>query len=229
MMGKSHFVSGAVAFEASALVMHYSPTQTITGLVIGTCAALCPDIDHPKATISRAYGPLTVLFSRVMGKALGGHRKGTHSIVGIVLFGWIAQLCVTHRRIFPHTYHAVVADAALSMILIVTLAAGIKIFKIKGLIDDFLPVPIVLALVMLVPVDLRAVPLALMFGCAVHVLGDCLTNSGCPIFWPVSAQRLKLGLFKTGKKMETYVVFPLLMISSFVLAGCKVWMMARGM
>jgi membrane-bound metal-dependent hydrolase YbcI (DUF457 family) len=55
------------------------------------------------------------------------------------------------------------------------------------------------------------------------VIGDCLTNSGCPIFWPLSDERLKLKLFKTGKRAEKWIVFPVLVVTAFGMAWWKVW------
>jgi membrane-bound metal-dependent hydrolase YbcI (DUF457 family) len=250
MLGRSHLVSGTAAFTGSTLVLHYSPSQVITGLIVVTCAALLPDIDHQKAYISNVYGPVTVGFSHLVATLAGGHRKGTHSLLGIFLLGALAQICVTHR-------HAWWADTLLSALLIVTVAAGLKILTrpaqkkaardrakrrrmaktLAGThgpapriplhplswIDELLPIPVVIALVFLTNVNMDAVPPALMMGCLVHVLGDCLTNSGCPIFWPVSRWRLKFGLFSTGKKVERWVVFPVMILGTFVMACVRVF------
>ena len=211
MLGRSHFVSGVIATEVAGLSAHFSLTQMITGLVLGPCAALLPDIDHQKATISKTYGPITVGFSRILSKTMGGHRAGTHSIFGILLLGGVTQACVTYR-------HNPVSMVVLSAILIVTLAAGVRVLRIKGWVDDLAPIPVVIGVVCLTPLDLHAVPVALMLGCTTHVLGDCLTNSGCPVFWPFGSERLKFGLFATGKKVEKRIVFPAMLTAMFGLA-----------
>lgn len=216
MLGRSHMVSGTAAFTGSTLVFHYSPSQVITGLIVVTCAALLPDIDHQKAYISNTYGPITVGFSRLITALAGGHRKGTHSLLGIFLLGVIAQIGVSHRDNY-------LAASILSLILIVTVAGGVKVFRIPGWIDEFLPIPLVIGLVFLTDVNLDAVPPALMMGCLVHVAGDCLTNTGVPIFWPVSRWRLKFGLFSTGKRVERWVVFPLIMLGTFAMACVRVF------
>jgi len=216
MMGRSHFVSGIVAFEATAAQMHYTPTQAITGAIVVSSAALLPDIDHSRATISRTYGPITVGASRLIATLAGGHRRGTHSLAGIGLLGLIAQACVMYR-------HQLAGMVVLSAILIVTLAAGVRVLRIPGWIDDMAPIPVVIAGVCLTNIDLTAVPVALVIGCLAHVLGDCLTNSGCPILWPLSDERLKFGLFKTGKRFEKWVVFPVLVLAAYVLGAWKVW------
>jgi membrane-bound metal-dependent hydrolase YbcI (DUF457 family) len=216
MMGRSHFVSGIVAFEVTASQMHYTPEQAAIGAIVVASAALLPDIDHQHATISRTYGPITVGVSRVIAKLAGGHRRGTHSLVGIGILGMAAQACVTYR-------HQILAMAVLSGILIVTLAAGVRMLRIPGWIDDLAPIPVVVIGVAFTNVDLTSVPVALVIGCVTHVIGDCLTNSGCPILWPLSDERLKLGLFKTGKRAETWIVFPVLVLTAFGMYAWKVW------
>lgn len=216
MMGRSHFVSGIVAFEATASAMHYTPVQAAVGAIVVSSAALLPDIDHQKATISRTYGPITVGVSRAIAALAGGHRKGTHSLLGIGLLGLIAQAGVMYR-------HHLLGMLVLSSILIVTLAAGVRLLRIPGWIDDLAPIPVVIAGVGFTNIDLSTVPIALVIGCLTHVAGDCLTNSGCPILWPLSDERLKVGLFKTGKKAEKWIVFPALMLAAYALGAWKVW------
>lgn len=216
MMGRSHFVSGIVAFEATAAWMHYTPEQAVIGVIVATSASLLPDIDHQHATISRTYGPITVGVSRVIAKLAGGHRRGTHSLLGIGAFGLLAQACVMNR-------HTVWAAALLSAILIVTIAAGVRILRIPGWIDDLAPIPVVVFGVAFTNIDLSSVPAALVLGCVTHVIGDCLTNSGCPILWPLSDERLKFGLFRTGKWAEKWVVFPVLVLAACGMYMWKVW------
>lgn len=216
MLGRSHFVSGTLAFMGSTLAYRYNGMQMITGLLVVPCAALLPDADHSKATISRTYGPVTVAFSKAIAYLAGGHRKGTHSLLGIFLLGLLTEAGVAHR----HTWWGA---ALLCAVLIPTLAAGVRIFRIRGWIDDLLPIPVTITVVAFTNIDLTAVPPALMLGCLVHVAGDCLTNSGCPIFWPFSKFRLKFGLFKTGKWVEKRVVFPLLLVGTLAMIWLKLF------
>jgi membrane-bound metal-dependent hydrolase YbcI (DUF457 family) len=216
MMGRSHFVSGIVAFEVTAEQMHYTPTQAVIGAVVVSSAALLPDIDHPQATVSRTFGPISRGVSLGIAKLAGGHRRGTHCLLGIGLLAAIAQGCVMNRHSLP-------GMVVLSVILILTLAAGVRVLKIPGLIDDLAPIPVVLVVVCTTSIDLTSVPVALAIGCLAHVVGDCLTNSGCPIFWPLSDARLKFGLFRTNGRFERFVVFPLLVVAAIGMAWWKVW------
>ena len=47
---------------------------------------MLPDIDHPDSTISRSFGFLTEWFAWLVDKLSGGHRHGTHSLLGIMVF-----------------------------------------------------------------------------------------------------------------------------------------------
>jgi inner membrane protein len=53
------------------------------------------------------------------------------------------------------------------------------------------------------------VSLGLLIGCAVHIVGDMLTVSGCPLFWPAD-RRFRLARFRTGSLFETAVLCPLM-------------------
>lgn len=216
MMGRSHLVSGVLAWEVVALETHQTPAQMITGLVLVPCAALLPDIDHRGATVSRTYGPVTAGASWVIAKLSGGHRNGTHSAFGVLMLGALLQACALHRT-------ALWSQVLLCAVLIPTLAAGVRVFRIRGWVDDMAAVPLVIGTVFLSGINLQAVPIAMMTGCAVHIVGDCLTNSGCPILWPLTKDRFSLRLFKTGKWFETWVVFWGMTGATVVLAGVLAW------
>lgn len=63
------------------------------------------------------------------------------------------------------------------------------------------------------------VPVGLVLGSAVHIVGDMLTVSGCPLFWPAD-KRFRLGPgFRTGKVFETAILCPLMSIGTAVLLG----------
>jgi membrane-bound metal-dependent hydrolase YbcI (DUF457 family) len=61
-------------------------------------------------------------------------------------------------------------------------------------------------------------------GCLAHIAGDCCTEHGCPIFWPLElgGQRWRrVGIpvwfrFKTGKTVEKMVISPMLVVATSV-------------
>ncbi len=56
--------------------------------VTTTLAAQLPDIDHPNSRLGRALGPL----AKVISKLCGGHRGLTHSLIGLLIFYYLADL-----------------------------------------------------------------------------------------------------------------------------------------
>src|SRR5262245_16859969 len=97
-LGHTHALSGAVAGAAAGEYVLHLPVPGIlilTGLTAG--AAVLPDLDHPDSTLAHAFGPLTRLFAWLVGKVAGGHRHGTHSLLGVAVFTAIAWLAVVFR------------------------------------------------------------------------------------------------------------------------------------
>src|SRR6201994_288382 len=86
MMGRDHALSGAFAFAALAPLLHVSEAHLAAGVVLTAGAGVLPDIDHPDSTISRSFGFLTEWFTWVVDRISGGHRHGTHSLIGIAAF-----------------------------------------------------------------------------------------------------------------------------------------------
>lgn len=58
----------------------------MTGALFTAGAAMAADADHHNATITHSLPPLSNAVCAGIGKVSGGHRHGTHSIVGIIAF-----------------------------------------------------------------------------------------------------------------------------------------------
>lgn len=66
-----------------------------------------------------------------------------------------------------------------------------------------------------------------MVGCLAHIAGDCCTEYGCPIWWPLELggeRWRRVGIltvfrFKTGKRVEKYVITPLLIVVTSVVVA----------
>jgi membrane-bound metal-dependent hydrolase YbcI (DUF457 family) len=87
--------------------------------------------------------------------------------------------------------------------------------------------PIALALIALLPVSIpypALWALACTVGALAHILGDCCTEHGCPVLWPLEirgARWRRYGIpvwfrFKTGKKVEKLVISPMLVAATSV-------------
>ena len=92
MMGRTHATSGAVAFLALAPaldtygIVPATPVTIVAGTLAAAGAALLPDLDHEHATVAQSLGFVTRSLTKIVSKISGGHRNGTHSLLGAVLF-----------------------------------------------------------------------------------------------------------------------------------------------
>ena len=94
MMGPTHAATGAAAWIVLGPLFHVNPGAVVATIPVAAIAALGPDIDHPKATISRVLP-----FIAWPVQLVTQHRVQTHSLlVGLVLVGAlfpIAGLTIT--------------------------------------------------------------------------------------------------------------------------------------
>lgn len=83
MMGPSHAATGAAAWIVLGPLAHVNPGAVAATIPLAAFAALGPDIDHPKATISRILPFIGWPIQKVTK-----HRVQTHSLsVAAVLIG----------------------------------------------------------------------------------------------------------------------------------------------
>jgi membrane-bound metal-dependent hydrolase YbcI (DUF457 family) len=237
MMGRDHALSGAVAFAALAPELHVTAAHLAAGVVLAAGAGVLPDIDHPDSTISRSFGFLTEWFAWVVDRISGGHRHGTHSLIGIAVFtagAWgsgLYQLSEPKAMLSGHlgfSWHIVPATLVLALLY----SSALRALHIGGHFGDLLGIGAALVTcftgadvaqltVASWHIPLLAVVVAL--GCAAHIAGDELTHGGCPLFWPVSLHEFHLLprplQITTAKLCETWVIFPLLVVG----LGVAVW------
>lgn len=221
MMHKAHVLTGVAFVAVTAAATHPTPTAFLLAATSVPGFALFPDIDHPKSMVSSTYGWFTSLFSLLLG-----HRRETHSFPGIAAFG-----CVTYAATLWPNF--VVSKVWLTALLVLCWASLLRAFKIKGRDADLLPWVIAIPIIWyrpelthagFPPYPLSFIPVALVLGMLLHVAGDCLTNSGCPLWWPFSKKRSafryklrpggKKRSLKTNSPFEHRVVVPLLWVVS---------------
>ena len=110
MMGYSHTVSAAAGWlilaETGVVQVPDTPTLIVTTLACAG-AGMLPDIDHHNGSIANSIPPLSRWLARVVGAISGGHRKGTHSLIGLIAFWAIAYFSIplTYQRnsaVIPH-------------------------------------------------------------------------------------------------------------------------------
>ena len=97
MMGYSHTVSAAAGWlilaETGVVQVPDTPTLIVTTLACAG-AGMLPDIDHHNGSIANSIPPLSRWLARVVGAISGGHRKGTHSLIGLIAFWAIAYFSI---------------------------------------------------------------------------------------------------------------------------------------
>ncbi len=187
--------------------------------------AMLPDLDtggvtsrrgFPRlhgSTIALMWGPITGLLAELLGRLFGGHRNGSHSILGIFGTAMVA---------------GVLATAYPGRLFLLALAIGLALealaFAIPGTLEELWPVNLVVSFgvawwVLGLPgsADDRFplwLPAALLVGSATHVIGDMLTVGGIAPLWPVSRIRVSLGLFRTGSGWERFLIAPALLVGA---------------
>jgi len=215
-MGHTHAVSGGVAWLAVATplsehVHPLTPAQVAVGAVVAAGAAMLPDLDHHSGTIANAFGPLSQVLCKTVAAMSGGHRKATHSLVGTGVFTALA-VAATHDR------WAVAALVWLCLGLAVRALwqrprnrpnGRLDYRDVAGLVHA--AVAFAVAYWVTSTVDVGVVPWAVAVGYLAHLIGDCLTPQGCPLFWPVP-WRIRIATIDTGKTVEKYLVVPALYV-----------------
>lgn len=198
MMSRGHAATGGAGLALIGLVPGLFVTQYIlaAAIVVGAGYALWPDMDHPKATAATTWGFLSrgvahvidkfsawVYFTTRRGgdaKRHGGHRTLTHTLFWAILSGVGAYflafnifgnmfiiffgMCLGLRGLFPKS-----TNKGGKLFLYAT-AALVPIGIFNGAFPG------------LTPFQLGIIVGA---GSFIHVLGDCLTDSGAAIFWPI--------------------------------------------
>lgn len=222
MMGQTHALSGALVWLGAVPLLSQerllgdhaislSPAQLIAGAVVCAGAALLPDIDHHNGRIANTFGPITKKFCKWVGKASGGHRQATHSLLFAVLMGLAMDALATH---------VVYAWWAALFVIVGFGLRGIGLdFEGKEPQSALADCAVAGAAVYLMHgLDMSFVGFAVFLGCLAHVVGDCLTPRGCPVFWPMKWRTAFVLIPRTDGKVERWVVTPLLTVGVAILA-----------
>lgn len=177
MMGYSHSITAAGAWLALT-ELGITPHQDTGTLLVTTLACagagMFPDADHRKGTIAHSIPPFSNLVTAFIATISGGHRKGTHSIIGVVAFWAIAYFSqsLTHNGI-PWFSLALTAFAG---------GLALRVFKAPG---GWLGA-IALGYLAWQTESLALVPWAIFCGCVMHIIGDLITTRGVNILWPIT-------------------------------------------
>ncbi len=235
MMGKSHAATGVLAGLLVGPLVGLTEVETVAPFAATTAGyALLPDLDHPTSTVTRRFGPATRGLSAVVRAASAGLYRVTK--------GPRDEDCAGTHRHLTHTFAFAVA---LGGVCAATTAWGGA-----WAVGAWLVVGLILALDRLGPLVLAAyglaaaaalpalssgtldvagalapaagwMGLAVALGCVTHCLGDALTESGCPLLFPVpiagetwyEVRPPRWLRFRTGRFVETRLVFPTVLLA----------------
>jgi membrane-bound metal-dependent hydrolase YbcI (DUF457 family) len=219
MMGPAHSLSGATAWLVvggiAAALDHPMPWPTlVVGALICAGAALAPDLDHHAATISRAFGPVSIGLCKIIDtlgaatykatrkqgdpRRTGGHRTLTHTWVWAALLGTsCSAAAVIGGRwavlaiLFVHMVLAVEGllwrQARTSSDVLVWLLGATSAWVLTDVLDN--PGNGKDWLFTSPGQHYMWIGLPILLGALVHCIGDALTVSGCPILWPIPIGR----------------------------------------
>jgi membrane-bound metal-dependent hydrolase YbcI (DUF457 family) len=232
MLGHDHALSGAVAFAAIGPLLHVTGAHLVAGIVLTAGAGVLPDLDEPGSTVARTFGFLTGAFAWVVHKISGGHRKGTHSLIGIALLTagslaagrWQASARAANGHlVLP--WHLVPAGLILSLLF----ASGFRALRIGGHLGDAAGIAVAVLVLwrnwdvaLVTSWHLPVLAVCVAVGMLAHVAGDMCTHDGCPLLYPLSRHEFcllpKPLRITTNKLAEHWVVTPVLMVALAYLA-----------
>jgi len=194
-----------------------------TGIALSAGAGLLPDIDHPDSSVALSFGFLTNGFSWLVEKLSGGHRHGTHALIGVAVFTLGALSAAHYQVLAPRAAFSWLAVPA-GVYLALLYSAALRALKIGGHHGDLIGIGGAVVtiytgsdLLTLTPWHVPMLALATALGCGAHIAGDELTHGGCPLLYPVSGHEFHLLprplQITTAKVAETYAIFPLLALA----------------
>lgn len=227
MLGHSHATSGALGWSLLAPTVlpaitdvRLRPGEVLAGTVLCAGAALLPDLDHPEGTIAHFLGPVSRLLTRVVNFVSGGHRHGTHSLLFAGLMGagtWAGERYLGRYFVLAAVFVLLaLASRALHLcppgegihswgVVVVESVIGTLVTdRWIGTVPDWLPYLVAA-------------------GCLVHLVGDCLTERGCPLLWPVGHRFGIPMISHTGNRLETLLLTPAMAAGAVV----ALWFLLR--
>lgn len=181
MMGYSHTISAAASWlvlvETGVVRVADTPTLIVSTLACAG-AGLFPDIDHPNGSIARSIPPVSTWLARAVNTMSGGHRKGTHCLLGLGIFWAIAYFSaeLTYRGI-PW------------LALLLTAFAGGLALRVLGAPGGWFGA-LALGWAAYSTDSLPLLPWAISVGCTVHLIGDVLTTRGILPLYPITLKPL---------------------------------------
>jgi membrane-bound metal-dependent hydrolase YbcI (DUF457 family) len=227
-MWRSHMVVGASSWLAAQtlagplLDWPLDSMQRVYGAAVAAGAALLCDMDTPHSRLANTLGCATRLVARLIGRAFGGHRHGTHSLSFCAAIGALSSVTLVHGAIVHITATVTLSVGQLAALVIAYLAAALSLGGLLGL--GGARVGALAALLVAAAASTRPpaalVSAALTIGCISHLLGDLLTPQGIAPLWPFSQRRVSLAVIKrTGDSREALLILATALLTIAIAGG----------
>ena len=195
MMGGHHAATGAAAWVAvtasTPIALGWYPGVTDTGVIAGALvcagAALLPDADHHSGTIANSLRPVSNVVVKGIEAVSGGHRKGTHSILGIAVFTAIAWgLGFVSIDTGNEEIGSILIGPGIMCVLLAAFALkALKITRDTKVLPWTTSITLAVLVAVFAPEEWFWMPFSVALGCTVHILGDMITTAGVPLLWPL--------------------------------------------
>lgn len=175
MMGRHHALFGAVAwFGPASVVFSRSPSVLVLSTACAGAAAMLPDLDEPGSSVAHVLEPVSGAVSEAMAALCGGHRKASHSLIGVAVVTVLMALALLSP---------VAAAVAVGLLLLIAfrglgppgLRHGVLVLAMSGACAYGVAAS---------RLDVAWLPWAVGVGYVLHLVGDMLTAGGVPLFWP---------------------------------------------
>jgi membrane-bound metal-dependent hydrolase YbcI (DUF457 family) len=212
MMGKAHAATGLAIGAGLGLVVFGFHTPTWMATSVATCgAAILPDIDEPGSSVAHEFGFISQGFSWIVNKVAGGHRKLTHSLLGLGIVTLVLALLVTGPLASAVVFGILAASA---WRIAVPWFTGLRrLYLLVGIGGGY-------AFYHFHPFSGILLIAFLGLGWLTHMAGDFLTKGGIPLLYP-SHSRQSMPVFgTTGSKAESVFALVLYVL---VIGGVGLW------
>lgn len=100
MTARTHDLAAITGFGiilVNASDHHYTLATILLSILANQIGGIAPDIDQPTAPLWRNL-PIAKFFGKAFGNLIGGHRFLTHSVIGLAIFAFAANLLLTFLK-----------------------------------------------------------------------------------------------------------------------------------
>lgn len=219
MKGTSHAITGAAAWVAVSVPLDLTPAarpfEIVLGCFVAGGAALAADWDHAGTTISKSLGFVSLFISKVINFVSGGHRKGTHSILGTLAFAllmWGSTQLVTNGMVIAPAIIAFFLASLFFSITSETFLGRISKFAILGSVATTVAVFVMTASDTQIPLDPREglnwFLASAVVGYIAHIIGDFITTAGVPLLHPFTNYHFKFPILGNAGSFREKLFVP---------------------